>query len=146
MNIRKMTEADVPQVAEIERRSFSMPWSEDAFLDSLSYSYAHFLVAEEEERIMGYVGMYVSLDEGEITNVAVHPDCRGKGVAQALMREMQREAEQLSVPRILLEVRVSNADAIHVYEKSGYTELGVRKNFYEKPKEDGLLMELKLSI
>lgn len=95
---------------------------------------------------MGYVGMYVSLDEGEITNVAVHPDCRGKGVAQALMREMQREAEQLSVPRILLEVRVSNADAIHVYEKSGYTELGVRKNFYEKPKEDGLLMELKLSI
>ncbi len=135
-----MTTEDVPAVAAIEKDCFSEPWSEQGFLDGMDNS-AIFLVAEDEGEIVGYIGMYVMPPEGEITNVAVAKEARGSGTGAALVEAMQQRAAEHGVERIVLEVRVSNDPAIHVYEKRGFTTIGVRKNFYRLPTEDAGIME-----
>ena len=99
-----------------------------------------FLVAEEEGRILGYIGMYLAMDEGEITNVAVMKQERQRGIGGMLLKEIKKEAERRAIARIVLEVRVSNASAIRLYEKEGFQNCGVRKNFYELPREDAYIM------
>lgn len=140
MRIRLMTAEDVPAVAAIEKECFSEPWSEQGFLDGMKNS-AIFLVAEDEEQIAGYIGMYVSEPEGEITNVAVAQSARDRGMGASLVAAMQQWALEHGVERIVLEVRVSNAPAIHVYEKKGFVTIGVRKNVYRLPTEDAGIME-----
>ena len=140
MRIRLMTAEDVPAVALIEKDCFSEPWSEQGFLDGMDNS-AVFLVAEDEDKIVGYIGMYVMVPEGEITNVAVAKEARGSGTGAALVEVMQQWAAEHGVERIVLEVRMSNDPAIHVYEKRGFTTIGVRKNFYRFPTEDAGIME-----
>jgi ribosomal-protein-alanine N-acetyltransferase len=141
MKIRRMTPEDVALVSEIERQSFSAPWSRRGFLDALAQECTAFFVAEEsDDDIAGYVGMYVSLDEGEITNVAVKPDLRGKGIAKALLKELLSYANDHGITRIVLEVRVSNAVAIGLYEEFGFEIIGTRKGFYEFPREDAHIM------
>lgn len=135
-----MTTEDVPAVAAIEKDCFSEPWSEQGFLDGMDNS-TIFLVAEDEGEIVGYIGMYVMPPEGEITNVAVAKEARGSGTGAALVEAMQQRAAEHGVERIVLEVRVSNDPAIHVYEKRGFTTIGVRKNFYRLPTEDAGIME-----
>lgn len=136
-----MTAEDVPSVAAIENDCFSEPWSEQGFLDGMNNS-AVFLVAENENgEVTGYIGMYVMEPEGEITNVAVSKDGRGNGIGAALVAAMQQWAAEHGVERIVLEVRVSNDPAIHVYEKRGFATIGVRKNFYRLPTEDAGIME-----
>lgn len=135
-----MTAEDVPAVALIEKDCFSEPWSEQGFLDGMDNS-AVFLVAEDEDKIVGYIGMYVMVPEGEITNVAVAKEARGSGTGAALVEVMQQWAAEHGVERIVLEVRMSNDPAIHVYEKRGFTTIGVRKNFYRFPTEDAGIME-----
>lgn len=140
MRIRLMTAEDVPAVALIEKDCFSEPWSEQGFLDGMDNS-AVFLVAEDEDKIVGYIGMYVMVPEGEITNVAVAKEARGSGTGATLIEVMQQWAAEHGVERIVLEVRMSNDPAIHVYEKRGFTTIGVRKNFYRFPTEDAGIME-----
>ncbi len=140
MLIRPMEPQDISQVADIESKSFSMPWSEEGFLDALGYDDNILLVATEAEKIVGYVCVYVSFDEGELTNIAVEPDCRGQGIGFELMDAVKTEAMNSSVSRIVLEVRVSNNPAITLYEKCGFTNIGIRKNFYEQPREDAYIM------
>lgn len=149
MIIRRMREADLEMVVPIEKACFALPWSRQGFLDSLNGGNGIFLVAEKEEpcqasasekEIMGYLGMTVSLDEGEITNVAVAERFRGQGVGEALMRAVIREARECALARILLEVRVSNAPAIGLYKKVGFTSQGIRKKFYHFPVEDAEIM------
>lgn len=139
MIIRTMNREDIAEVAAIEQQCFSQPWSEQGFADGLEHD-AVFLVAEENG-IIGYIGMYVSVPEGEITNVAVAPEARGNGCGKALVAAMQQWACEHEVKRIVLEVRSGNATAIHVYEEVGFVKLGVRKNFYEFPREDADIME-----
>lgn len=136
-----MTREDIPEVAAIEKMCFSQPWSEKGFAEGMEAS-AFFLVAEEDDRIIGYIGMYVSAPEGEITNVAVAPNARGKGTGKALVEAVKQWALDHGVTRIVLEVRVSNAPAIHIYETAGFVKLGVRKNFYQFPTEDAFVMEV----
>lgn len=138
--IRPMTEADVPAVAGLEAHIFSQPWSAQGFLDALALPGTVFLTAEEEGQIAGYIGMYLSVDEGEITNVAVAPLMRRRGVGWELLLEAKREAERRGIARIVLEVRTSNEGAIALYEKSGFSTVGIRKDFYECPKEDAYIM------
>lgn len=138
--VRAMRSGDVPAVAELEAQIFSQPWSAQGFLDALALPDTVFLVAEEEHRILGYIGMYLSVDEGEITNVAVTPDARRRGVGQELLLQIKREAKQRAVGRLVLEVRTSNEGAIALYEKNGFSVAGVRKGFYEHPKEDAYIM------
>lgn len=143
MQIVRMTERDVSAVAELEKELFSMPWSEQGFLDTLPMDNVIFLVAKEEEIVCGYCGIYLAADEGEITNVAVAPSFRRRGIAKMLMRELIDESFGLGINQIALEVRVSNEGAIQLYTQLGFASFGVRKNFYEHPIEDAYIMLLR---
>ena len=140
ITVRNMQMKDVWPVSRIEQEIFSKPWSYQGFVDALNLGSTIFRVAEEEGKIIGYIGMYLSLDEGEITNVAVAVTERQRGVGGLLLTEMKKEAERRSVARIVLEVRVSNDSAVRLYERSGFKNCGVRKGFYDMPKEDAYIM------
>ena len=140
MIIRTMQKGDVAAVAALEAQIFSMPWSAAGFADTLPREDVIFLVAYEQDELLGYVGIYCTLDEGEITNVAVAPAARRRGIARALLTELKRQLACRNVTQIVLEVRVSNEPAIRLYEQLGFSMLGVRKNFYEKPTEDAYIM------
>ena len=116
MLVRRMAEEDTAKVARIEKECFSQPWSQQGFIDALKGSDNILVVAEENGEIYGYVCMYVSFEEGEITNVAVSEQYRNKGVGRLLMQTIEREAEANGVERIVLEVRVSNNSAISLYK------------------------------
>jgi len=144
MLIREMTLQDVPAVAEIENKCFSLPWSEQSLIDSVVREDTLFLVCEDARNIVGYIGMYLSFDEGDITNVAVAPAQRKKGYGEALVAKAIALAKERDLEMILLEVRVSNTPAISLYKKMGFEELGLRKKFYEHPVEDALIMKCPL--
>ena len=145
MLIREMTFDDIASAVQIEKECFSLPWSEKSFRDSIERDDTLFLVCEEclEENVKvvtGYIGMYISFDEGNITNVAVSPLYRKKGYGEALVFTAKEKAKEKQVEKIFLEVRVSNAPAISLYKKMGFEDLGVRKNFYDHPREDAGIM------
>ncbi len=140
IRIRGIEEADCKAVAALEKDIFSQPWSEQGFLDAIKMDNTIFLLAEEEGDCLGYIGMYLSLEEGEITNVAVAPEKRGLGIGDALLKESIARAKEKGIAQIVLEVRVSNEAAIHLYEKNGFKSCGIRKGFYEFPKEDAHIM------
>lgn len=140
MIIRKMQESDLLQVAAIEKANFSVPWSLESFRESMKLEHTIYLVAEEEENIMGYCGMYRVFNEGEIVNVAVAEAYRRKKVALRLLKQLFIESSELKVDNFFLEVRESNQPAIQLYKKLGFTEAGIRKNFYEKPRENAIFM------
>lgn len=141
IKIRRMNPADVPAVAELEAQNFSMPWSEKGFSDALKQPDNIFLVAEMDDgTIAAYCGLYSSIDEGEITNVAVSESVRRKGIGFAIVKEMLCQAAGQGIRKIFLEVRQSNLSARRLYEKAGFADCGVRKNFYQKPREDAVVM------
>lgn len=138
--IREMRREDVDAVAVLEAQIFSRPWSRQGFLDALELENTIFFVAEEKGTVAGYIGMYVSIDEGEITNVAVAPHARCRGIGGMLVAAMQKEAARRELVSVVLEVRVSNESAIRLYKKNGFVNRGVRNGFYELPKEDAYIM------
>lgn len=144
MLIREMTLQDVPAVAEIEKACFSLPWSEQSLVDSVVREDTMFLVCEDAQEIVGYIGMYLSFDEGDITNVAVSPAHRKMGYGEAIVSKAVELAKEKQLEMILLEVRVSNVPAISLYKKMGFEEIGMRKNFYEHPVEDAIIMKCPL--
>ncbi len=144
-----MYREDVPVVTDLERSSFSEPWTEAGFLSALAQEDNIFLVAisvptEREsdvlEKVIGYCGLYVSADQGDITNVAVASQYRRGGVAAALVEEVKVAARQRGVRQIFLEVREFNRAAQDLYLGAGFEFCGRRKKFYRKPTEDALLM------
>lgn len=139
-NIRKMAAEDISQVETIEKQLFSLPWSEKSFLDALRTPENVYLVCEEDGVIAGYCGMWTVFGEGNITNMAVSPDFRRRGIAEQLMNEMERLGRDMGVDVFFLEVRESNDAARGLYEKTGYKNIGVRKRFYERPVEDAVVM------
>ncbi len=140
ITIRPIEERDIKRLAEIEADSFATPWSEQSFRELLSIDYARYLVAETEGTVVGSAGMRIVAGEGDIDNVVVERPYRGQGIAQKLIEELIKTGEAEGVNEFTLEVRVSNAPAIHVYEKAGFRSEGIRPNFYEKPTEDALIM------
>ena len=135
----------LPQIQQIEQQSFSVPWT-DAMLRMQLQPDSHvFLTAEADGAVVGYVGMLYVLDEGYISNVAVRPDHRRRGIAEALLAALEARGRALMLSFLTLEVRERNAAAIALYEKRGYRIAGRRKNYYEKPTEDALIMTLTLS-
>lgn len=141
IKIRRMTAEDVPAVAEIERESFSQPWSEKAYLDTVSDKNALYLVAEREGGgLAGMCGLFDLQGEGDISNVAVAKDFRGQKIGETMLRELLRQGNERGIASFTLEVRASNEVAIHLYEKLGFISEGRRKNFYERPKEDALIL------
>ncbi len=140
VKIRLMEERDLSQVAVIEREIFSMPWSLEAFRASSVREDTIYLVAERDGIVCGYCGLYRSLDEGEIPNVAVDRGCRRQGIASAMLKELMRLGAAQGVASYVLEVRRSNEPAIGLYRSLGFEAAGVRRNFYEKPREDAVIM------
>lgn len=137
MTVCEMTAAHLPALTELERLCFADPWSEDSLREELDNPCAAFLVAEQDGNVIGYVGCHHIAGEGYITNVAVHPDRRRQGIARQLLTEALTRWGQLS--RVTLEVRLSNAAAIALYEQLGFVRDGVRPRFYAHPTEDAAI-------
>lgn len=140
MILREMLVEDLDQVMELETALFHVPWTKEGFFTFLTRDDAMFLVVEDKERIIGYCGLLMVLDEGDITNVAVAADRQREGIGNFLMQSLIRLAEERGVTTIHLEVRVSNGSAIRLYERNGFERDGLRKNYYSDPTEDALLM------
>ncbi len=139
MLIVDMTKEHLPDILEVEKESFSHPWTENMFLEELNGKFSVYRVAIEDGKAVGYMGMWVLADEGHITNVAVGKNYRGKGIGSALVEDFIRTGKEKDLAFLTLEVRVSNNDAIALYEKHGFKEVGRRKKYYENT-EDAILM------
>ena len=138
--IRKMQPEDLAEVCKIEKDNFSLPWSEKSFLESMEREDTVFLVALEDEDVAGYIGCYCIAGAGEITNVAVKASHRRKGIGGKLLQKLYEEGVALDTREYFLEVRESNDAAIGLYLRQGFVKEGIRKNFYEKPVENAVIM------
>jgi len=137
--------AHIDQMAQIEIECFSVPWSREALLDELDNPYAHYVVCcDKAGNVVGYIGSRIVLDEADITNVAVRTQYRRQGIGFDLVTAMLGLMKMGGVRSVLLEVRESNLPAQKCYERAGFTVVGRRKNYYELPKEDALLMGRQL--
>lgn len=142
MIIRKMCENDIQMVCEIEAGIFSMPWKAEDFRQSMEKPENIYLVVEEDAIILGYCGLWGVAGEGQITNVAVAIQYRGRGIAKAMLEKMLELGRDQGLDAFTLEVRESNVPAIELYHKLGFHDAGIRKNFYDAPQENGLIMWL----
>lgn len=140
LTIRLMTDEDVPAVSKIEEDTFSMPWHPDDFRRMILEDNMTYLVAELDGKIIGGAGLRNILGDGEITNVAILSGYRGKGYGKQLVAALLQAGEELGAKAFTLEVRVSNAPAIRLYESLGFVSEGIRPGFYERPREDALIM------
>ncbi len=140
-NIVPLELKHVDGVAEVDRLSFALPWSRDSFEAEVSQNdFARYVVAVSDDQVIGYAGVWIIAGEGQITNIAVHPDFRGMGAACKMLEALIDICIAESVRDMTLEVRVSNTPAINLYKKYGFAEEGIRKQFYEDNKEDALIM------
>ncbi len=137
---RRMRPEDVPFISRLEEETFSMPWSAESFLRMIEREDNEYFVAEEDGHLLGGCGLLLIAGEGNITNVAVVPEARRRGVASGLLTYLMAEGDRAGLTAYTLEVRVSNAAAIGLYEKLGFISEGIRPNFYEKPTEDAVIM------
>lgn len=136
-----MTADHLDEVAELERICFTDPWSRNMLLEELKNDCASFLAAVDDTgRVAGYAGIQVVLDEGYILNVAVRPECRRNGIAEKLLTVFLNFAQANGLAFLTLEVRASNHPAIVLYGKLGFRGVGRRKNYYEHPQEDAIIM------
>lgn len=134
--LRVANRNDSAQMAEIEKKCFSEPWSEDAFKDALKNEDYLYVVALNENIIVGMAGIIISADGGYVTNVAVLPEYRNKGIAFKILEELMIQGINKGVCSYMLEVRESNTSAIKLYEKIGFVNVGKRPGMYEHPHED----------
>ncbi len=149
--IRRMREEDLPQVMVIEEENFSIPWSPKSFRNMMVRPEAVFLVAEKtadgpagigkEQKILGYAGAVMAMDEGDVTNIAVLNSCKRRGIAADLLKQLIRETMAAGVRDLFLEVREHNIPALCLYRAAGFAEVGRRKGYYDKPREDALIMK-----
>ena len=135
-----MNASHVAQVAELEKICFSDPWSENSVASELQNKLALWLVSVEEDRVSGYIGSQTVMGETDMMNVAVHPDFRRQGIAEALVLALVAELQNIASKCLTLEVRASNEPARQLYEKLGFSQIGRRRNYYRNPKEDALIL------
>lgn len=143
--IRRMIRQDLDGVLEIENQSFPVPWSRESFLSELRNPLAMYIVAEEGEAIQAYSGVWIIFDEGHITNVAVHPRARGRGIGEMLLTQIIGALTIQGVLWLTLEVRPSNHAALDLYQRLGFVEVGLRKGYYIDNNEDAIIMTRKLA-
>ena len=146
MKIETMNASHVAQIAELEKLCFSDPWSANSIASELDNKLAFWLVATEGDRVAGYIGSQTVMDETDMMNVAVHPDFRRKGIAEALVNDLVENLKKRGSHCLTLEVRTSNTPAITLYEKLGFSEIGRRKNYYRNPREDALILRKEWEI
>ena len=139
---RKMTADDVETVAEIEFKSFSLPWTLEDFWHEVLNKDSESIVAEIDGKVVAYACVWISFDEADVANIAVAENFRGQGIGKKLFAEVLRRVKMRGVNALTLEVRVSNTAAIKLYESFGLRSVGVRKKYYCNPEEDALIMWL----
>ena len=136
-----VTAAHIQQIEVLERQCFSMPWTAEQLQSQMKDHQHEFIAAVSPElTVLGYVGLMYVLDEGYISNVAVSPDYRRQGIADALILHLCNICKNLDLSFVTLEVRAGNVPAIALYEKHGFQRVGLRRNYYERPREDALIM------
>ncbi|MGJ7913533.1 ribosomal protein S18-alanine N-acetyltransferase [Neobacillus sp. LXY-1] len=142
---RFMREEDLDEIMEVEHASFTTPWSREAFLNELyNNKFAVYLVLEKDNRVIGYCGAWVVIDEAHVTNVAILPDYRGRKLGDAMMRKLISVARDMGARSMTLEVRVTNYVAQSLYRKMGFQNGGIRKNYYSDNLEDAWVMWVNL--
>ena len=142
--IRELLEHDLPDVVGIENISFTTPWSEILFFNEIYKQRSIARVALIDKRVIGYICANYVADEGHILNLAVHPDLRRKGIAKTLVENILEELKETDCRFLYLEVRASNNAARELYEGFGFSVVGTRKKYYNKPEEDAVVMSLRL--
>ena len=140
MKIIAMNESQVPQIAAFEKLCFSDAWSENSIRSELTNQLSLWLVAVDGDRVAGYIGSQTVLGWADMMNLCVSPDYRRQGLGEQLTAELERQLRENRVECLTLEVRVSNAPAIALYEKLGFVQVGKRPRYYEKPREDALIL------
>ena len=146
MNIVPMNEHHVPQIALLERECFADPWSQQSIASELHNPLSLWLVAQEGQTLLGYVGSQTCLDETDMMNIAVSPASRRQGVARALIEALVSALRQRGSKQLTLEVRASNSPARQLYESLGFLQVGLRKNYYRNPKEDALILRKEWTL
>lgn len=142
MKIVTMDASHVAQIAHLETLCFTDPWSERSIASELQNPLSLWLVALDGDTVAGYVGSQTVIDETDMMNIAVHPDYRRRGLARQLVQQLVAQLPSRGSHRLTLEVRASNAPAQGLYETLGFTQVGLRKNYYRGPKEDALILQL----
>lgn len=143
MNIVPMEEKHVPQVANLEKLCFSDPWSERSVASELTNPLSLWLVAVEGENVLGYIGSQTVEGETDMMNVAVHPSYRRQGIGERLILTLVNALKEKDSHSLTLEVRASNDPAKTLYEKLGFAQVGLRKNYYRNPKEDACISQIR---
>ena len=146
MRIENMTASHVPEIAALEKLCFSDPWSEKSIASELDNPLSCWLVSLEGETVTGYVGSQTVLDETDMMNIAVRPDFRRQGIARALIEALTVQLKKRGSQALMLEVRSSNASARMLYEKLGFVQVGIRRNYYHNPREDALILRKEWEI
>ncbi|MBR6268723.1 MAG: ribosomal protein S18-alanine N-acetyltransferase [Selenomonadaceae bacterium] len=140
LSFREMVPEDASDVALVEEACFSMPWSRESFWQEASNENTYYLLALWDDKIVGYAGAWIVAGEAQITNVAVHPDYRKRGIATEMMSRMIQHVKSIGVTAMTLEVRPSNTAALTLYEKFGLKSVGRRKGYYQDNGEDAIIM------
>src|SRR5208337_70934 len=146
VTIREMSPGDVHVIAEIEKASYTMPWSETSFLSEVYSRHSITRIAELNRKIVAYICTKQVADEGVLMNLTVHPDCRRQGIANMIFSNTIEDLRRNGCRFLFLEVRISNIAAKKLYEKLNFKVVGTRKDYYLRPTEDALVMMLDLSI
>ena len=144
MELRPLEKGDLAALAALERISFSSPLSESSLLSALSSPFTYGFGLFEGEALWGYAFLFALCEEGDLMNIAVSPDHRGRGLSKILMDAVLQKARALQVETLHLEVRWSNTPARALYTRYGFAQTGVRRGYYTSPREDALLMTLTL--
>ncbi len=139
--IRPAVIQDIDEIFEIEQRSFTVPWSREAFTSAFASAYITIYAAEHNGTVVGFGCISLLPPESEVLNIAVRPDGRGLGVGRRLLNEMLSHAKNNGADTAYLEVRASNTPARTLYETAGFVPFGIRKKYYEKPREDAVIMQ-----
>lgn len=146
IQIVKMTEAHVPQIASLEKGCFSDPWSEKSIASELENPLSLWLAALDGDRVAGYIGSQTVLGESDMMNLAVSPEYRRQGIGRALVSALIDRLRQMGSHSITLEVRASNLPACKLYESLGFAQAGLRKGYYEKPREDARILRKEWTL
>lgn len=145
ITIRQALQNDIKDLAGLEQTVFSDPWSASALTETMQQKHAEIFIAEEDAQTIGWAIFYYVIDEGEIARIAVIPSKRKEGVAGCLFMHLRQYCIQKGIGSVFLEVREGNLPARAFYRKYGFSEDGIRKQYYHDPKEDAILMHLEIS-
>lgn len=143
LTLKKLSKEDIDGLYEVSSLSLKETWSLDSIEKELSNKFARYIVCKDGEKVIGFIGAWIIASEGQITNLAVHPDYRKKGIGKKLMESLISSLKNENCNAITLEVRESNTIAKNLYKSLGFLSEGIRKNFYEDNKEDANIMWLR---